>query len=106
MDNKAQGHPPFSGNYPVYIGRWLGDSYFNGYIDEIRIWKTARTDEEIKDNSRKQPAKRDDANLTAYWRLTDQPGDKKTIPDLKETAKKLNGALNKPAKAIWSQAVG
>ncbi|MCP4668430.1 MAG: LamG domain-containing protein, partial [Deltaproteobacteria bacterium] len=24
LDNKAQGHPPFSGNYPVYIGRWLG----------------------------------------------------------------------------------
>ncbi len=35
---------------PAWIGRYYGTQRFNGYIDEVRYWSGARTENEIKDN--------------------------------------------------------
>ncbi len=36
-------------SHDIYFGRWQ-DSYFDGKIDEVRIWNTARSVEEIREN--------------------------------------------------------
>jgi hypothetical protein len=46
---------------------------FNGYFDEFRIWKVARTPAEIMANYRKALAG-DEADLVAYWKFDDAPG--------------------------------
>ncbi len=54
---------------------WIGksqfpsDSYFNGLIDEVRIWNTARTEAEIKANMYKEISTH--ANLKAYYQMSD-----------------------------------
>jgi subtilisin-like proprotein convertase family protein len=35
---------------PAWIGRYYGTQRFNGYIDEVRYWAGARTNDEIKNN--------------------------------------------------------
>lgn len=35
---------------PMYIGRNDGGNYFDGYLSDVRVWSTARTDAQIKDN--------------------------------------------------------
>ena len=38
-------------NTELKLGRgWRSDPYFKGEVDEVRIWNTARTEAEIKDN--------------------------------------------------------
>jgi Concanavalin A-like lectin/glucanases superfamily len=45
---------------------------FNGSFDELRVWKTARSDAEISANFDKNVAT-DDANLVGYWKFEDAP---------------------------------
>lgn len=42
---------PFARMDAASLGSWLGTQrFFNGAIDEVRIWRTVRTEQEIKDN--------------------------------------------------------
>lgn len=53
-----------------YIARssWSDDSYFNGRISDLRIWKIARTAEDIKNNMYLQLTGKE-VGLEGYWRL-------------------------------------
>ncbi|MDA7827197.1 DUF4347 domain-containing protein, partial [Rhodobacteraceae bacterium] len=74
-----------------FVGRsnWVADQYFDGSITEVRIWKDARTQQEIVDNMTGvlSDADRADSNLIGYWNgsetgahgeLTDLSGNNKT----------------------------
>jgi hypothetical protein len=47
-DNATGGHANFAGNDIVRLGRWGGGNYFDGRMDEARIYNNARTDGEIE----------------------------------------------------------
>jgi len=53
-----------------YIARsnWSGDSYFQGKISDLRLWKTARTAEDIKNSMYLQLTGKE-VGLVGYWRL-------------------------------------
>ena len=73
------GTDPYSGPAPAYTiasllgcSSWPG-SFFNGQIDELRIWNVARTQSQIQANMNhglSLPA----ANLVAYWRFDEAGG--------------------------------
>ena len=48
-------------------------AYFNGYLDEFRLWNVARTQEEIMANMN-QPLVGDEAGLVGYWKFDDGTG--------------------------------
>jgi hypothetical protein len=58
-----------------YIGKsnWVADDYFNGSIDEMRIWNVARTQQQIKANMFKSinPAT---SGLVAYYHCNENGG--------------------------------
>lgn len=55
------------GSAPLEIGRYSpGSNYFNGEVDDVRIWNTARTSTQINDNMNKELAGTDDG-LVAYY---------------------------------------
>ena len=67
--------PINSSNSPLTIGtyRYKSGSYgsnFNGSIDELRIWKTARTQAEIR-NMHLQAIQTADTNLIVYFQMED-----------------------------------
>jgi hypothetical protein len=45
---------------------------FNGYYDDFRVWKTARSDAEIAANYKKT-LKGDEAGLVGYWKFDEAP---------------------------------
>ncbi len=47
--------------------------YFNGMIDEIRIWEVARTQDEIQENMH-YPLSGDEPGLIAYWNFDEGAG--------------------------------
>ncbi|MCK5331881.1 MAG: choice-of-anchor D domain-containing protein, partial [Candidatus Marinimicrobia bacterium] len=71
---------PFSSFNPIsssslYIGFDIanGGSYFNGNIDEVRIWNIARTQEEIQANMSHHLVG-DEEGLVGYWRMDEGSG--------------------------------
>jgi Concanavalin A-like lectin/glucanases superfamily/Trypsin-like peptidase domain len=54
--------------------------YFNGAIAEVRLWKVARTQDQIKNNRfrrlNKQHLGQDWSNLVGYWRLEEAVGNR------------------------------
>jgi len=66
------------------VGRWLDDDhlawppannerYFEGVIDEVRIWNVARSREEIQANMHR-PLKGDEPGLVGYWNFDEGQG--------------------------------
>ncbi len=49
-------------------------NYYNGMLDEIRVWNDWRTDAEIASNMYKQLDPATENNLVAYWRLNENTG--------------------------------
>ncbi|MFQ5342986.1 MAG: LamG-like jellyroll fold domain-containing protein, partial [Anaerolineae bacterium] len=49
MDAAQTGHGPFQGNGTVYVGRALGGRYFHGRVDELAIYPSALSDNDIRD---------------------------------------------------------
>ena len=67
-----------SANYSVNIGAGAYDplnstQYYDGNLDEIRIWNSARTLEEIKSNMFKH-LDGDESNLQAYFKMSSASG--------------------------------
>ena len=61
-------------NNPVRIGSDYGGRYFDGRIDEVRIWNTARTQEEIS-LTMNTPPSIEDTSLIAYYNFNSGSGD-------------------------------
>ena len=58
----------------IDIGRYTGwNSYFNGLIDEVRIWNVARAHEQIQSTMYTSLAG-NEPGLAAYWRFDEEPG--------------------------------
>ncbi|MBL7698984.1 MAG: hypothetical protein JNK79_12545 [Chitinophagaceae bacterium] len=52
----------------MYIGSWQGSmSFFEGRLDEVRIWNVARTASEIQNNRNLEISPSGEANLVAYY---------------------------------------
>jgi len=49
-----------------------GENYFQGYIDEVRLWKSARTGAEISANMTRTLTNTNQNNLLGYWRFNEQ----------------------------------
>jgi uncharacterized protein YjbI with pentapeptide repeats len=63
-----------------------GNFFFNGYIDEVRVWDKARSQPEIQADMKRRLTGQE-ANLVGYWRLTNVTGGK--VSDLSKS--KLEG---------------
>jgi hypothetical protein len=63
------------GSNPLYIGAFTGISnYFNGSIDEVRVWNDARTADEIRAHmftSFSAAEIATETNLVGYWKLNE-----------------------------------
>jgi hypothetical protein len=60
---------PFTlSSVPVYIGKDLDGSFFDGSIDEVRVWNDVRSETEIREFMCKKPDP-STANLVAYYRF-------------------------------------
>lgn len=76
----------YQANMPTRIGEWnkVGTSNpFNGQIDEVRIWNTARTQTQIRDNMC-QPLLGNEAGLVGYWNMNEGTG--ATVNDITANA--------------------
>ena len=73
----------------VKIGQWNDKHGFKGQIDEIRIWHTARSEEDIKINLHHRLVG-NELGLVGYWRFDESEGN--TAYDL--TDKHNNGIIN------------
>ncbi|MGD8451774.1 MAG: NosD domain-containing protein [Phycisphaerae bacterium] len=68
--------PPFVAYNQTYIGREAYDSYkrwFNGAMDEVRIWSVARSGAEIAGNMY-QTLNGTEPGLVGYWRFDESEG--------------------------------
>ncbi|AKD02127.1 LamG-like jellyroll fold domain-containing protein [Pontibacter korlensis] len=54
-------------------GRQSGSQYFNGAIDELRVWSTVKTEAEIAGGMRKVAAS-SAVGLAGYWRMSEGTG--------------------------------
>jgi hypothetical protein len=66
------GYPIDNNTYPVQIGSnaAIGGNYFNGQIDEVRIWSSALPGYTIKGNMNKTLIG-NESGLKGYWKLDD-----------------------------------
>lgn len=84
----------------IFIGKCTnsdGSLFFKGGVDDVRIWKSVRTESEISANQNIK-LNGNETNLAAYWKLDEGTGS--TVADA--TANHYNGTLqNSPA---WIEA--
>lgn len=73
-----------------------GTRYFDGQIDEVRIWNDVRTEAEIRENMMKNLIG-NETGLIAYYNFND--GEGSTLHDL--TSNALNGTLTNMEDADW-----
>lgn len=67
------------GDFNFYFGRSYGESHdvsrqFNGEVCEARIWKVARTQQQIWENMYDIPNPSQEADLCAYWKFNEGTG--------------------------------
>ena len=79
------------------IGSNGGGRFFDGRVDEVRVWSTARTAAEIAAASR-TPLRGDEAGLYAYWPV--EQGRGRVLPDLTRAGR--NALLDGGAE--WTRA--
>ena len=79
------------GDNPTWPGR-----FFNGKMDEVRIWNVARTETEIRDNMITE-LNGNEAGLVAYWNMNDGTGT--TLTDATDNAN--NGTLLNFDETAW-----
>jgi len=85
-------------NTHCYLGAFMGMAEFTkGQLDEVRIWETARTQEELQEWLNKPLAGDEDA-LIAYYQFDEISGE--TLPDL--SGNELDGTLVNMTDANWA----
>jgi alpha-tubulin suppressor-like RCC1 family protein len=73
--SEAMSISPFSlSAAPVFIGKDQDTSYFDGSIDEVRIWNDVRTEEEIRDFMCEKAYTSTTDDLVAYYRFDHDNG--------------------------------
>ena len=88
----------FIANDILYIGAITGlQRYFDGKIDEIRVWSTARTQAELRANMYNELTG-SETNLEAYYKLNENSG--ATADNTEETAT-YDGTLYNMEDADW-----
>lgn len=94
IDGQLDASMPLTGsidtnNHPVWIGSNIQDtiSYFEGILDEVRIWSEPRTEKQIQDNMLGLLTG-SETNLAGYWRFDDGTGTTAT-----DTGGSNNGTL-------------
>jgi WD40 repeat protein len=97
----------------VLIGACLGDptlpqhsegaltDFFKGSIAEVRIWDTARSQQEIQQNLSRR-LQGDEPNLVGYWRFEEGDGDR--IHNLARQNTTASAAFGKAFNANWVNA--
>ena len=85
-------------DFPLMIGQTAeGGYYFNGQIDEVRLWNIARSESEIQ-SSKDRKLNGDEEGLVGYWNFDDG-----TAKDL--SAASREGKLNGNASIIKSKLI-
>jgi hypothetical protein len=83
-DSFCQGDPA---NHELRIGSWGGGGQFlNGIVDEVRVWNTTRTGDEIRRNLYRELTG-GETGLVAYYPLNETVG--LTVPDRSTTVKSI-----------------
>ncbi len=105
VDGRVDAATPVTGTlssstFPVYFGENAGHTgrYFNGNMDEIRIWSVARTEQQVRTDMFSTVANAQ-PNLLAYWQFNDASGS--TVMD---AASGFNGTVNGTANWYTSTA--
>ncbi len=84
---------------PLHIGKMFYDSYnwpFDGLIDEARVWTTARTESEIRENMM-TTLNGNETGLVAYYRFDQYDGT--TLYNIAGTG--YNGTINNMESSDW-----
>ncbi len=81
---------------PLTIGYRAGSSFFNGQLDEFRVWNTARTQAQIQDNMCKF-ATPPTTNLLMYYNFNNVTGS--VVSDLSGNG--YNGTMNNMSDFSW-----
>ena len=89
---------PYQSNSELFIGRQgsAGDRYFDGALDEVRMWNTARSESEIQSNiSRALLA--NEPGLVGCWRFDEQAG----VQAVDASSRRNHGRLaNRPLRVL------
>jgi hypothetical protein len=87
-------------NQDVIIGRWTSGTplYFAGKIDEIRLWKAARTQSEIQATMYYELAG-NESNLAGYWKCNEDTGS--AVDDGSPNSNTLNLTSCSWSTLIW-----
>ncbi len=92
--------PSIAGNVPISMGTWANGRFFNGVMDEVRIWNVARTQSEIQSNMNSELAGTE-TGLVAYYPFNQgiAAGNNTAISNvIDKTPNARNGVLNNFAK--------
>jgi len=108
MDISADSNKYTKGTLPFRLGQDGTGTYgvkFKGMIDEVRIWKTVRTQAEIRNNMCRKVAP-SNTDLLAYYRMDEASGN--IAANLAaSTAGSFNGTLtNNPVRVVSGAAIG
>ena len=89
-------------NGQAYLGAFQGLSEFtNGQLDEVRIWESVRTEEELQEWMNK-PLSGEEEGLLAYYQFDELNGN--ILPDI--SVNEFNGDLKNMTDANWSAGAG
>lgn len=91
----------FQSGSPLFIGRQgtAGLNYFDGTLDEVRVWNVARSAAEIRANVN-QSVPRNSPRLVGYWRFNEKAG----VRAVDSSASAIHGMLiNRPlrSQSFW-----
>ena len=89
-------------NGQAYLGAYQGTSEFTkGQLDEVRLWETARTQEQLKEWMNKPLGDNTDG-LLAYYQFDELGGDE--LPDA--SGNEFHGTLKNMTDANWAPGAG
>ena len=102
VQKNLSGNTAMNPNTPAgstLIGSTGSSQYFNGQLDEVRIWNTARTADQIRADMNKT-LEGNESGLVAYYRFDRTSGT--TLPDLASLGGNNDGTLTNMAGTEWT----